>query len=143
MPAEHLADDVALEEKMSRDRNVEKVVRDIFTEIRDNDRRKKDRRYLERRISNEEISENQRNSPDRRQTSERRNAGRRKTDQSVDEILERLHAKQKQREKKSDSYATLMLILSFLSGIIVSQIINFYMEENILKKFLTFLNDVI
>lgn len=105
-----------------RQKKVERRVHEIFVE---NDRRKLDRRAVDRRGE------------------ERRIVGRRDNDPNVDEMIARLQAQQHKKPEKSDSYINVIALISFVSGIIVSQIANFYMEENILKLLLTFLTNLI
>jgi hypothetical protein len=107
-----------------RKKKVERRVREIFVE---NDRRRVDRRAVDRRSPREE----------------RRMSGRRNTDPDVDEMVERLKQQQHKKSEKSDSYINVVAFLSFLSGIILSQITNFYMEKNILELLLTFLTDLL
>ena len=105
-----------------RKKRVERRVHEIFVE---NDRRRLDRRAVDRRGI------------------DRRIAGRRNTDPNVDEMVERLKQQQHKKSEKSDSYINVVAFLSFLSGIILSQITNFYMEKNILELLLTFLTDLL
>jgi len=107
-----------------RQQKLERRVHDIFVE---NDRRKLERRAQERR----------------EEQTDRRAASRRDSDPKVDEMVAKLHAQQHKKPESKDHYHNIQLLMTFLSGIIVSQIINFYMEENILTLLLTFFADLI
>ena len=107
-----------------RKQKIERRVHDIFVE---NDRRRIDRRAVDRRSPGVE----------------RRMSGRRDTDPNVDEMVERLRQQQHKKPEKSASYLNVVAFLSFLAGIIVSQITNFYMEQNILELLLTFLSGLL
>ena len=107
-----------------RKQNVERRVHDIFVE---NDRRRLERRASERR----------------EEQTDRRLASRRGSDPTVDEMVARLQAQQHKKPEGKDHFHHIQLLLAFLSGIIVSQIVNFYMEENILTLLLTFFADLI
>ncbi len=107
-----------------RKKRVERRVHEIFVE---NDRRKVDRRAVDRRSPGEE----------------RRMNGRRDSDPNVDEMVEKLKQHQNKMPEKSDSYINVVAFLSFLAGIIVSQITNFYLEKNILELLLTFLSGLL
>ena len=105
-----------------RKKKVERRVHEIFVE---NDRRRLDRRAVDRRGE------------------ERRIAGRRDTDPNVDEMVARLEAQKHRKKEGKDHFHHIQLLMAFLSGIIVSQIINFYIEENILTLLLTFFADLL
>ena len=107
-----------------RKQNVERRVHDIFVE---NDRRRLERRANERR----------------EEQTDRRIASRRDSDPKVDEMVAKLHAQRHKKPEAKDHYHHIQLMMAFLSGIIVSQIINFYIEENILTLLLTFFADLI
>lgn len=107
-----------------RQQKLERRVHDIFIE---NDRRRLDRRAQERR----------------EEQTDRRAGSRRDSDPKVDEMVARLQAQQHKKPEAKDHFHHIQLMLAFLSGIIVSQIINFYMEENILTLLLTFFADLI
>ena len=107
-----------------RQQKLERRVHDIFVE---NDRRKLERRASERR----------------EEQTDRRAASRRDSDPKVDEMVARLQAQQHKKPEAKDHFHHIQLMLAFLSGIIISQIINFYMEENILTLLLTFFADLI
>lgn len=106
-----------------RQREVERRVHDIFVE---NDRRKLERRAVERR--EEKI--------------DRRVGSRRDEDPDVEEMLARLQAQQYRKSKVGDHFHTIQLVLAFLSGIILSEIVQFYMDENILTLFMTVLENL-
>ena len=103
-----------------RKKSVERRVHNIFVE---NDRRRLDRRAVDRRGE------------------ERRISGRRNTDPNVDEMVARLQAQKHKKPEDKDHFHHIQLVLAFLSGIILSQIVQFYIEENILTLILTFLED--
>ena len=103
-----------------RKKSVERRVHEIFVE---NDRRRLDRRALDRRGD------------------ERRISGRRDTDPNVDEMVARLEAQKHRKKEGKDHFHNIQLVLAFLSGIILSQIVQFYVEENILTLILTFIED--
>ena len=103
-----------------RKKSVERRVHEIFVE---NDRRRLDRRAVDRRGE------------------ERRVAGRRESDPNVDEMVARLEAQKHKKKENKDHFHNVQLMVAFLSGIILSQIVNFYMEENILTLILTFIED--
>jgi hypothetical protein len=107
-----------------RQQKLERRVHDIFVE---NDRRRLDRRAQERR----------------EEQTDRRIASRRDADPKVDEMVAKLHAQHHKKPEAKDHFHHIQLMLTFLSGIIVSQIINFYIEENILTLLLTFFADLI
>ena len=107
-----------------RKQNVERRVHDIFVE---NDRRRLERRASERR----------------EEQTDRRLASRRGTDPNVDEMVARLQAQQHKKPEGKDHFHHIQLLLAFLAGVIISQIVNFYMEENILTLLLTFFADLI
>ena len=107
-----------------RQQKLERRVHDIFVE---NDRRRLDRRAQERR----------------EEQTDRRIASRRDADPKVDEMVAKLHAQHHKNPEAKDHFHHIQLMLAFLSGIIVSQIINFYIEENILTLLLTFFADLI
>ena len=103
-----------------RKKSVERRVHEIFVE---NDRRRLDRRAVDRRGE------------------ERRISGRRDTDPNVDEMVARLEAQKHRKKEGKDHFHHIQLVLAFLSGIILSQIAQFYVEENILTLILTFIED--
>ena len=103
-----------------RKKSVERRVHEIFVE---NDRRRLDRRAVDRRGQ------------------ERRISGRRDTDPNVDEMVARLEAQKHRKIEGKDHFHNIQLVLAFLSGIILSQIVQFYVEENILTLILTFIED--
>ena len=105
-----------------RKKSVERRVHEIFVE---NDRRRLDRRAVDRRGG------------------ERRVAGRRESDPNVDEMVARLEAQKHKKKESKDHFHNVQLMVAFLSGIILSQIVNFYMEENILTLILTFFSDLL
>jgi hypothetical protein len=105
-----------------RKKRVERRVHEIFVE---NDRRRLDRRAVDRRGI------------------DRRIAGRRDTDPNVDEMVAKLQAQQHKKKEGKDHFHHIQLLMAFLSGIIVSQIVNFYMEENILTLLLTFFSGLL
>ena len=103
-----------------RKQKIERRVHNIFVE---NDRRRLDRRAVDRRGE------------------ERRISGRRNTDPNVDEMVARLQAQKHKKPEGKDHFHHIQLMLAFLSGIILSQIVQFYIEENILSLILTFIED--
>ena len=103
-----------------RKKSVERRVHEIFVE---NDRRRLDRRAVDRRGQ------------------ERRISGRRDTDPNVDEMVARLEAQKHRKKEGKDHFHNIQLMLAFLSGIILSQIVQFYVEENILTLILTFIEN--
>ena len=107
-----------------RQQKVERRVHDIFVE---NDRRRLERRASERR----------------EEQTDRRAGSRRDSDPKVDEMVARLQAQQHKKPEAKDHFHHIQLMLAFFSGIIISQIVNFYMEENILTLLLTFFADLI
>ena len=106
-----------------RQREVERRVHDIFVE---NDRRKLERRAVERR----------------EEKTDRRVGSRRDDDPNVDEVLARLQAHQHRKSKVGDHFHAIQLVLAFLSGVILSEIVQFYMDENILTLFMTVLENL-
>lgn len=105
-----------------RKKSVERRVHEIFVE---KDRRRLDRRAVDRRGE------------------ERRVAGRRESDPNVDEIVARLEALKHKKKESKDHFHNVQLMVAFLSGIILSQIVQFYIEENILTLILTFFSDLL
>ena len=67
---------------------------------------------------------------------DRRVTGRRETDPNVDELVNRLNQQKHKKAMKSDNYHAVLMVIVFLLGIIVSQMVNFYMNENLLSLML-------
>ena len=65
----------------------------------------------------------------------------RDSDPNVDEMVARLQAQKHKKPEGKDHFHRIQLMLAFLSGIILSQIVQFYIEENILTLILAFIED--
>ena len=93
----------------------------------DQERRRIDRRAIDRRTKGVD----------------RRISGRRQSDPNVDELVSRLNQQKYKKAETKDHYQNVLMMIVFLLGVVVSQIVNFYMNENLLSLILNFILDMI